>query len=83
MHIPVVRKAVPELWGTSNGIFQTKKVGNVGISFVNYSDSKSVHLKPDIVEYACNGVPPAYDLILGKQTLHDLGVVISRRRQSP
>jgi hypothetical protein len=25
--IPVVRRAVPESWGTSNGIFQTKKGG--------------------------------------------------------
>ena len=74
--IPVVRRAVPESWGTSNGTFQTKKVGDVEISFVDYSDSKRVHLKPDIVEYARNGAPPAYDLILGKQTLHDLGVVL-------
>jgi hypothetical protein len=74
--IPVVRRAVPESWGTFNGTFQTKKVGDVKISFVDYSDSKRVHLKPDIVEYACNGVPPAYDLILGKQTLHSLGVVL-------
>ena len=48
--IPVVRRAVPESWGTSNGTFQTKKVGDVEISFVDYSDSKRVHLKPDIVD---------------------------------
>ncbi len=73
--IPVVRRAVSESWGTSNGTFQTKKVGKFKIFFVDYSDSKRVHLKPDIVKYACNGTPPAYDLILGKQTLHNLGVV--------
>ncbi len=74
--IPVVRRADLESWGTSNGTFQTKKVDNVETSFVDYSDSKRVHLKPDIVEYARNGLPPLYDLILGKQTLHDLGVVL-------
>ncbi len=74
--IPVVRRAIPESWGTSNGTFQTKKVGDIKISFVDYSDSKRVHLKPDIVEYACNGAPPAYNLILGKQTLHNLEVVL-------
>ena len=74
--IPVVRRAVPESWGTSNGTFQTKKVGNVGISFVDYSDNKRIHLKPDIVEYARNGAPPLCNLILGKQTLHSLGVVL-------
>ncbi len=30
--IPIVRRAVPESWGTSNVTFQTKKVGGVGIS---------------------------------------------------
>ena len=59
--IPVVRRAVPESQGTSNGTFQTKKVGNIKISFVDYSESRRVHLKPDIVEYARNGAPPAYD----------------------
>ncbi len=83
--IPVVRRAVPGSWGTSKGTFQTKKVGKVEISFVDYSDSKRVHLKPDIVvEYACNDALPVYDLIMGKQTLHDLGVVLDfKEKQSP
>jgi hypothetical protein len=59
--IPVVRKAVPESWGTSNGTFRTKKVGGVEILFVDYLDSKRIHLKPDIVKYARNGAPPLYD----------------------
>ncbi len=80
--IPVVRRAVPESWGTSNGTFQTKKVGIIEIFFVDYSDSKRVHLKPDIVKYARNGAPPAYDLILGKQTLHNLGVVLDFKEKS-
>jgi hypothetical protein len=74
--ISVVKRAVPESWGTSNGTFQTKKVGDGEISFLDYSDSKRIHLKPDIVEYAHNGAPPLYNLILGKQILHDLGVVL-------
>ena len=41
---------------------------------MDYSDSKRIHLKPDIVDYARNGAPPLYNLILGKQTLHNLGV---------
>ena len=80
--IPVVRKAVPKSWGTSNGSFQSKKVGNVEISFADYSDSKRVHLKPDIVEYARNGAPPAYVLILGKQTLQDLGMVLDFKEKT-
>ncbi len=46
------------------------------IFFVDYSDSKRIHLKPDIVECAHNVVPLLYVLILAKQTLHDLGVVL-------
>jgi hypothetical protein len=57
-YIPVVRRAVPESWGTSSGTLQTKKVGDVEISYMDYSDSKRIYLKPDIVEYARNGTPP-------------------------
>ncbi len=41
-----------------------------------------VHLKPDIVEYAHNGAPPAYNFILGKQTLHNLGVVLDFKEKT-
>jgi hypothetical protein len=37
--------------GTSNGTFQTKKVGVIDTSYTEYSASKSVKLTPDIVEY--------------------------------
>jgi hypothetical protein len=47
-YIPVVSRAVPESWSTSNGTFKTKKVGEI-LSFVDYSASKKVHLCPDIV----------------------------------
>ena len=40
MCILVVKRAVPESWGTSNSNFQTEKVGDVKISFVDYLDSK-------------------------------------------
>ncbi len=82
MCISVVRRAIPESWGTSNGTFQTKKVGDIKISFVDYSDSKRIHLKPDIVEYARNGTLPLYNLILGKQILHDLGVVLDFKEKT-
>ncbi len=80
--IPVVRRAVPESWGTPNSTFQTKKVGDIEIFFVDYSDSKRIYLKPDIVEYARNGAPPLYDLILDKQTLHNLGVVLDFKEKT-
>jgi hypothetical protein len=50
-----VNRAVLESWGTSNGTFKTKKVGEIELSFVGYSASKRVHLRPDIVEYPNGG----------------------------
>ena len=54
-YIPVVNRAVPESWGASNGTFKTKKVGEIELSYVGYSASKRVHLRPDIVEYPNGG----------------------------
>jgi hypothetical protein len=72
--ISVVKRVVPQSWGTSNGTFVTHKVGNIEISFVEYLASKKVRLQPDIVEYSPGDQAPMYYLIIGKQTMHDLGV---------
>jgi hypothetical protein len=48
-YMPTLKRAVPQLWGTSNGTFKTNKVGEITLSFIEYSLSKSVHLTPDIV----------------------------------
>jgi hypothetical protein len=65
---------VPQSLGTSNGTFITDRVGDIEISFVDYLASKKVRLQPDIVEYGLGDQAPMYDLIISKQTLHDLGV---------
>ncbi len=75
-YIPCTKRAAPQLWGTPNGTFQTKMVGEIDISFAEYSISKSVHLTPDIVEYDPGASEPLYDLIIGKQSLHDIGAVL-------
>jgi hypothetical protein len=76
-YIPTTKKrVVPQSWGTSNGTFQTKRVGVIDISFMEYSASKSVKLTPDIVEHKVGAQAPLYDLIIGKQTLHDIGAVL-------
>jgi hypothetical protein len=51
-------------------------VGDIEISFVEYSASKKVCLQPDIVEYSPGDQAPMYYLIIGKQTIHILGVVL-------
>jgi hypothetical protein len=75
-HIFIVRQVVPQSWGTSNGTFVTDRVVDIEISFVEYSASKKVHLQPDVVEYSPGDQAPMYDLIIGKQTMHDLGVCV-------
>jgi hypothetical protein len=72
--ISIVKHVVPESWGTSNGTFFTDKVVDIEISFVEYSASKKVCLQPDIVEYRPGDQAPMCDLIIGKQTMHNLGV---------
>jgi hypothetical protein len=72
--ISILKWVVPQSWGTSNGTFITGRVGNIEISFVEYSASKKVCLQLDIVEYSPGDQVPMYDLIIGKQTMHDLGV---------
>ncbi len=49
---------------------------------MEYSASKKVHLRPDIVEYSKGGPLPLHDLIVGKQTLHDLGAVLDIKERS-
>ncbi len=68
-----MKRAVPQSWGTSNGTFQGKKVDEIDISFVDYSASKLVYLTPNIVEYDTGANAPLYDLIIGNQSLHDIG----------
>jgi hypothetical protein len=80
--ISMVKQVVPQLWGTSNGTFVTDKEGNIEISFVEYSASKKVRLQPDIVEYSPEEQAPMYDLIIGKQTMHNLGVKLDFQKKT-
>jgi hypothetical protein len=70
----VAKRVIPQSWGTSNSAFVTDKVGDIEISYVEYLASKKVRLQLDIVEYSPGNQAPMYDLIIGKQTMHDLGV---------
>ena len=85
--IPVIKRDVPQSWGTSFSTFITDKVGSIEIAFGDYSSIKKVHLAPDIVEYKSGLNTPMYDLITSKNTMNNLGVVWdfnqSTNRQHP
>jgi hypothetical protein len=82
MYKPTLKRAVPQSWGTSDGTFIAKKVGEITLSFVEYSVTKSINLVPDIVEYEAGASKPLYDLIIGKQTLHDIGGVLDFKEKN-
>jgi len=81
-NIPTMKRVVPQSGGTSNGTFEMNKVGEITLSFVEYSLSKSVHLTPDKVEFDAGATTPLYDLIIGKQTLHDIGAVLDFKEKT-
>ena len=82
MHIRCEAGCPSQSWGTSNGTFITDKVGDIEISFVEYSTSKKVRLQLDIIKYSPGDQAPMYDHIIGKQTLHDLGVVLNFKEKT-
>jgi hypothetical protein len=69
-------RQVPKTWHVSNGDFQTKGQGNIHLKFFQYSNSKRVHLQPDIVEYRTTVENPEFDLIIGTETLDELGIIL-------
>ncbi len=75
MLLPYLKRLVPQSWNTSNGIFQTKRKARVELNFVDYSDSKRFYSEPDVVEYNKDS-KPQYDLILGNETMKELGIVL-------
>jgi hypothetical protein len=49
---------------------------------MEYSTSKPDRLTPDIVENKVGAPSPLYDLIIGKQTLHDIGAVLDFKEKT-
>ncbi len=66
------KRLVPQSWNTLNGIFLTQHKAQMELNFFKYSDSKSYHVKPDMVEYD-KDCKPQYDLILGTVTMKEFG----------
>jgi hypothetical protein len=54
MLLPSSKRLVPQLWNTSNEMFQTKRKAEIELNFFKYSDSKRYLAEPDIVKYDKN-----------------------------
>ena len=58
------------------GQFRTDKVGDFALTFPEYSGSKQIRLRPDIVEYDKANYDPKFDLIIGTNTMKELGIFL-------
>jgi hypothetical protein len=75
MLLPSLKRLVPQLWNTSNGMFQTKHKAEIELNFFEYSNSKRYLVEPDIIKYDKNN-KPQYDLILGVKTMKKYGIIL-------
>ena len=75
MLLPYSKRLVPQSWNTLNGIFHTKHKVRVELNFFDYSDSKRYYAEPDVVKYDEDS-KLQYDLILGTETMKELGIVL-------
>jgi hypothetical protein len=57
MLLPSSKRLVPQLWNSSNGMFQNKQKAEIELNFFEYSNSKWYLAEPDIVEYDKNNRP--------------------------
>jgi hypothetical protein len=73
--LPSSKRLVPQLWNTSNGMFQTKCKAEIELNFFEYSNRKRYLVEPDIVEYNKTN-KPQYDLIFGVKTMKKHGIIL-------
>ena len=79
---PYTTRQVPKSWCTSNGNFHTEGRGKLELKFFEYSNSKSVSIRPDVVEYDGDKLKqPVFDLILGTDTMEELGINLNFKQQ--
>jgi hypothetical protein len=67
----------PQRWKTSNGIFETSKIGNVLLTLPKFSTSKIMSVRPDIQFIDEDQPPPMYDLIIGLETLGEWKTILN------
>jgi hypothetical protein len=76
-HFPYLTRQVPCSWHTSNRVFQTKGRGKLPIKFFKYSNSKEFLAEPNVFEYDEKMDNPAFDFILGCNSMERLGIVMN------
>jgi len=77
-HFSTLRRQVLMKWHTSSGDFYTNERACIDLQFFNYSESKRYSLEPDVVEFEKKN-KPMFDLIIGTETMKELGIVLDFR----
>ncbi len=67
---------MPKSWHTSNGSFQTNGRAKLRVKFFEYSTSREYFIQPDVVDYKDPADKPGFDIILGSNTMKELGIVL-------
>jgi len=67
----------PQRWKTSNGIFETNKVGVINLTLPKFSTRKIMSVTPDIQFIEEGDPPPMYDLIIGLETLANWNAILN------
>ena len=77
---PYLTRHAPKSWRMSNGSFQPNGRGKLRLKFFEYSASNEYTIQPDVVEYDKNHtIKSGFDLILGCNTMKELGIVLDFR----
>ena len=75
--IPYTKWLIPQVWQSSMWHFKTDKiVEGIELEFVEYSENKRITISPDIMEYKKNDYNTKFDLIIGNQTMKELGIIL-------
>jgi len=67
----------PQRWKTSNGVFETNKVGVIKLTLPKFSTKKVMSVTPDIQFIEEGDPPPMYDLIIGLETLANWKAILN------
>ena len=74
---PYLTRQALKSWSTSNGIFHTEGKGSLEVKLSKYSNSKTVFVQPELVEYDGKSLgKPTFDLIIGTKTMTELGIIL-------
>ena len=76
--VPSTKCIAPQRWHMSKGTFVMDKVGNnLEFIFPEFSESRMVTISPDIFELPKMSLQPAFDLIIGIETITKLGMIFT------